>query len=149
MITRMLTGVVAAAVVSATAAGPAQAAPLPVSQIPMTATQLSGMLVPQTFHSKVVADSTGRPGQSRLSVWSSIRPSAYDSMVRIDYRNLGTGKRGSVTVKPADWNVPYPQIATVDPGVGRIAFTARWVNVPPAVVTVKASTPGTGFITLR
>ncbi|AUN41406.1 hypothetical protein HWD35_11625 [Tsukamurella tyrosinosolvens] len=142
----LVTGIAAAGLVAGIAA-PAQAAPLAVPQVPLTATQVAGLGIPQPFTTRIGADTTGRPGEVRLAAHSSVGYNSYMSLVRIDFRNLRTGARGSVTVKPFTLG-QVPNTAVAQTGTGRVAYTARFVS-SGTVAVVLAPTPGSGSFDVR
>lgn len=143
MRTRTLSvGIAAAATMVALGAAPVQAAPLAVPQVPLAATQVAGLGIPQPITVRIGADTTGRPGEVRLSAHSSAGYNSYNSSVRIDYRNLRTGARGSVTVKPFALG-QFPESAAAQTGSGRVVYGAHFVS-NGTVAVVLAPTPGSG-----
>ncbi|CAM3086884.1 hypothetical protein [Tsukamurella hominis] len=143
----LVTGIATAGLVAGIGAVPAQAAPLAVPQVPLAATQVAGLGIPQPFTTRIGADTTGRPGEVRLAAHSSVGYNSYMSLVRIDFRNLRTGARGSVTVKPFALG-QVPNTAVANTGTGRVAYTARFVS-SGTVAVVLAPTPGSGSFDVR
>lgn len=143
----LMTAIATAGLVAGIGAVPAQAAPLAVPQVPLTATQVAGLGIPQPFTTRIGADTTGRPGEVRLSAHSSVGYNSYMSKVRIDFRNLRTGARGSVTVKPFTLG-QVPESAVAQTGTGRIAYAAHFVSTG-TVAVVLAPTPGSGSFDVR
>ncbi len=138
----LVTGIATAGMLAAVGAAPAQAAPLAVPQVPLAATQVAGLGIPQPFTTRIGAETTGGAGEARLAAHSSVGYNSYGSLVRIDFRNTRTGARGSVTVKPFG-NGQVPQTAVARTGSGRITYAARFVSTG-TVAVVLAPTPGSG-----
>ncbi|KXO88519.1 hypothetical protein AXK56_11195 [Tsukamurella pulmonis] len=139
---KLVTAIATAGLIAGVGAAPAQAAPLSVPQVPLTAVQVAGLGIPQPFTTRIGADTTGRPGEVRLAAHSSVGYNSYMSLVRIDYRNLRTGARGSVTVKPFTLG-QVPESALASTGSGRVTYTARFVSTG-TVAVVLVPTPGSG-----
>jgi hypothetical protein len=102
------------------------AAPVSVYQIPALGVQVSGLAIPGPLLASVHA-SAPAPGLTTFSAPASretCSTTAAGALVQIDYVNVGTGARGSSTVKPCPYYLhPAPTHQTVNTGSGPVVFT--------------------------
>jgi hypothetical protein len=144
-------GVIVGAVATALGAGTAQAAPVPVYQIPATAIAVSGLVVPGPYSATVYAATTAARGQTAFSAPASpsiCSSSAAGALVRINYLNVSTGQRGATTVKPCPYYLnPTPVVATVRTGSGPIVLTVQVTGSAAYPNAGQPSLPGVGTFT--
>lgn len=109
------------------------ASPVSVYQIPAIGLQVSGLAVPGPLFVSVDASSP-KPGQTTFTAPgsdSTCSTNAAGSLIRVTYRNLGTGAAGSTTVKLCPYFLdPTPVESTVNTGSGAVvisvAITGSW-----------------------
>lgn len=125
---------------------PADNSPLAVYQIPATALQFSGLVVPAPYFASVVAESTGTAGEVDFSAPAPATVcsgSAASSHVTVNYLNLSNGNSGQVTVKPCDTALdPTPTNVVEETGTGQIATSIRVTGSPMYPDAGQPSLPG-------
>ena len=149
-------GLTAAAVTApvAQAAPPTLAStPISVYQIPAVGLQFSGLAVPMPLVSNVLARSGARSGDVVFSAPASpstCSASGGGALVRVDFRNLATGRAGAATVKPCPYFLdPAPTAQQVHTGSGPVVITVRLVGSHPYPNAGQPSLPGVGTFTAR
>ncbi|SIR90650.1 hypothetical protein [Williamsia sterculiae] len=139
-----------AAAIAAGPAAQATAAPITVYQIPATGLTFSGLVIPGPYFANVTAAPTATPGTVTFATPASpetCATSAGSAQITIGYTNLGTGKRGGVTVKPCDFATPAPLTATATVGRGPILITVRITGSDYKPDAGQPSLPGIGVFT--
>ncbi|GAB3129899.1 hypothetical protein GCM10027289_13360 [Tsukamurella serpentis] len=149
----LVAGIVGAGFISTTTAGTAQAAPLPIAQVPAVTTTHSGMLIPKIWRASIAVESTDVSGKVRISVPTPpdvCATTAGQRYMRVDFWNVSVNRGGSVTVNPCGFgygNAPKVVDAYVNPG--KITFTSHITPAPGANGPFFPATPGSGSFTAR
>ncbi|MFC0315093.1 hypothetical protein ACFQNE_08455 [Gordonia phosphorivorans] len=122
-------GVMAAAAVTL-AAAPAQAAALPVQQMPAQGILSMGLGNWSGYAASIRIDTTARFGEVSLSApgGAACGRGAAGTLVRFDFTNVTAGRTGSGTVRPCTGPFSGPLKTTLYTGAGQVVGTISIVT---------------------